>query len=139
MTVMLTHSRQISTRQTDRLVIICAKIARSIIATDELHRDDSPVLFITLSYLSLLLEMICCQIHLNGEPCLYYSLFMSAVSSGIQTMDPLEEDRWMDWMRLARVFSRSCRMSQPGLSGGASYSSCLNGSNSISITMFFRK
>lgn len=56
-----------------------------------------------------------------------------------QTMEPLEDERWMDWMRAARVFSRSRWMSQPGLSGGVSYNSCLNGSSSIRITMFFRK
>lgn len=37
-----------------------------------------------------------------------------------QTMDPLEEDRWMDWMRMAKVFSRSCRISEAGLSAGVS-------------------
>lgn len=75
--------------------------------------------------------------------CLWYPsdkyISLCSERSGAQTMEPLEEERWMEWMRVARVFSRSCRMSQPGLSGGASYSSCLNGSNSIRITMFFKK
>ncbi|TNN40982.1 hypothetical protein EYF80_048846 [Liparis tanakae] len=63
------------------------------------------------------------------------------------TTEPLEVERWMEWMRVARVLSRSRRMSEqmPGLeaglsTGGAgSYSSSLKPSSSISSTMFFRK
>lgn len=62
------------------------------------------------------------------------------------TTEPLDVERWMEWMRVAKVFSRSRRMSEQmpgldaGLSGGAgSYRSCLKPSSSIRSTIFFRK
>lgn len=56
-----------------------------------------------------------------------------------QTIDPLEDDRWMERMRVARVFSRSCSTSGQQFSTGALYSSCLKGSSSMRTAMFFRK
>lgn len=61
----------------------------------------------------------------------------------LHTTEPLEDERCMEWMRAARVFSSSWSMSyagpEPGLSAGASYSSCLKPSSSIRSTMFFKK
>lgn len=54
------------------------------------------------------------------------------------TTDPLEDDRWIDWMRMANVLCKSCSTSWP-VSPLLSYSSCLNASFSIRTIMFLRK
>lgn len=48
------------------------------------------------------------------------SLLPSGVWRFLQTTEPLEEERWMDWMRVASVRSRSWRTSEGVFSAGAS-------------------
>lgn len=56
---------------------------------------------------------------LRGSPLLL--LFsLPGVWRFLQTTEPLEEERWMDWMRVASVRSRSWRTSEGVFSAGAS-------------------
>lgn len=78
---MLIRSRQISTRQTDRPVIICAKVTRSMLATDELHKIVTGTCFSTRSVT---------QMHLNSVSCLSFSsdqYFLFLCFQGVRRSD----------------------------------------------------
>lgn len=55
------------------------------------------------------------------------------------TTEPLEEDRWMDWILMANVLCKSWSTSWPVPSPFLSYRSCLNASFSMRTIMFLRK
>lgn len=55
------------------------------------------------------------------------------------TIDPLEEDRWIDCIRVANVLCKSPSTSWPVVSQFLSYKSCLKASFSIRSIMFFKK
>lgn len=55
------------------------------------------------------------------------------------TMEPLEDDKWIDWILMANVLCKSWSTSWPVPSPFLSYRSCLNASFSMRTIMFLRK
>lgn len=55
------------------------------------------------------------------------------------TTEPLEDDKWMDWILMANVLCKSWSTSWPVPSPFLSYRSCLNASFSMRTIMFLRK
>lgn len=55
------------------------------------------------------------------------------------TMEPLEDDKWIDRILMANVLCKSWSTSWPVPSPFLSYRSCLNASFSMRTIMFLRK